>query len=192
MTGVSASVVVVDPGVFEFTSGPTGEWVVEDLRSRPIVVGVDGSAASRAALAWAVDEAARRGCAVEAITGQHRDFGMAVGVVPIDVLIGMLPEEVRAARHQVLDGAVAEITTEVEIRTVVAAEEAKQALTSASEHASLLVVGRRGLGAVMTALLGSVSAHCVRHASCPVVVINDLAVPRPDDAPDGSGDGEQR
>ena len=153
------------------------ERIVEHLESRPIVVGEDGSAAGRAALAWAVDEAARRGCAVEAITGQHRDFGMAVGVVPIDMMIGMLPEELRAARQQVLDEAVADITTEVEIRTVVAAEEAKLALTSASEHASLLVVGRRGLGAVMTALLGSVSAYCVRHASCPVVVINELATP---------------
>jgi nucleotide-binding universal stress UspA family protein len=156
---------------------------VEDLESRPIVVGVDGSPASRAALAWAVDEAERRGCAVEAITGQHRDFGMAVGVVPIDMMIGMLPEELRAARQQVLDKAVAEITTEVEIRTVVATEEAKLALTSASEHASLLVVGRRGLGAVMTALLGSVSAHCVHHASCPVVVINDLVEPIPERLP---------
>ncbi|WNV87464.1 universal stress protein [Umezawaea sp. Da 62-37] len=156
---------------------------MEDLESRPIVVGVDGSPASRAALAWAVDEAERRGCAVEAVTGQHRDFGMAVGVVPIDMMIGMLPEELRAARQQVLDKAVAEITTEVEIRTVVAGEEAKLALTSASEHASLLVVGRRGLGAAMTALLGSVSAYCVRHASCPVVVINDLAEPMPERVP---------
>ena len=157
---------------------------MEDLGSRPIVVGVDGSPASRAALAWAVDEAARRGCAVEVITGQHRDFGMAVGVVPIDMMIGMLPEELRAARQQVLDEAVAGISTEVEVRTVVAAEEAKLALTSASEHASLLVVGRRGLGAVMTALLGSVSAYCVRHASCPVVVINDLVEPIPERRPE--------
>ncbi|WNV84766.1 universal stress protein [Umezawaea sp. Da 62-37] len=153
---------------------------MDDLESRPIVVGVDGSPASRAALVWAVDEAERRGCAVEAITGQHRDFGMAVGVVPIDMLIGMLPEELRAARQQVLDEAVAGITAEVEIRTVVAREEAKLALTAASEHASLLVVGRRGLGAVMTALLGSVSAYCVHHASCPVVVVNDVVEPIPE------------
>ncbi|HEX6345211.1 universal stress protein [Umezawaea sp.] len=146
---------------------------MDDIDSRPIVVGVDGSPASRAALAWAVEEAERRGCAVEAVTGQHRDFGMAVGAVPIDVMIGMLPEELRAAQQQVLDTAVAELATAVEIRTVAATEEARQALVEASEHASLLVVGRRGLGAVAAALLGSVSLHCVRHASCPVVVVND-------------------
>ena len=146
---------------------------MSNVNSRPIVVGVDGSPAGRAALAWAVEEAERRGCAVEAITGQHRDFGMAVGAVPIDMMIGMLPDELRAAQQDVLDAAVAQLNTEVEIRTVAAAEEAKLALVAASEHASLLVVGRRGLGAVMATLLGSVSLYCVHHASCPVVVIND-------------------
>ena len=148
---------------------------MNDIDSRPIVVGVDGSPASRAALAWAVEEAERRGCAVEAITGQHRDFGMAVGAVPIDMLVGMLPDELRAAQQQVLDTAVAGLTTAVEIRTVAAAEEAKLALVEASGHASMVVVGRRGLGAVMATLLGSVSLYCVHHASCPVVVVNDPA-----------------
>jgi nucleotide-binding universal stress UspA family protein len=153
---------------------------MQNIDSRPIAVGVDGSPVSRAALAWAVEEAERRGCAVEAITGEHRDFGMAVGAVPIDMMIGMLPEELRAAQRQVLDTAVAALSTEVEIRTVAATEEAKLALTKASEHASLLVVGRRGLGAVMAAMLGSVSLYCVHHASCPVVVVNDPdAVPEP-------------
>jgi nucleotide-binding universal stress UspA family protein len=151
---------------------------MKNIDPRPIVVGVDGSPASRAALAWAVEEAERRGCAVEAITGQHRDFGMAVGAVPIDMMIGMLPEELLAAQQQVLDTAIAGVTSAVEVRTIPAAEEAKLALTKASEHACLLVVGRRGLGAVMAALLGSVSLYCVHHASCPVVVINDSAVDR--------------
>jgi len=154
---------------------------MKNIDPRPIVVGVDGSPASRAALAWAVEEAERRGCAVEAITGQHRDFGMAVGAVPIDMMIGMLPEELRAAQQRVLDTAVAGVTSSVEIRTVPATEEAKLALVEASQHASLLVVGRRGLGSVMATLLGSVSLYCVHHASCPVVVINDpAAAPEPE------------
>jgi nucleotide-binding universal stress UspA family protein len=155
---------------------------MENNDPRPIVVGVDGSPSSRAALAWAVEEAERRGCAVEAITAQHRDFGMAVGAVPIDMMIGMLPDELRAAQQQVLDTAVAGVSSSVEIRTVAAKEEAKLALTEASEHALMLVVGRRGLGAVLTTLLGSVSLYCVHHAACPVVVINDPAaekVPAP-------------
>lgn len=151
---------------------------MKNIDPRPIVVGVDGSPASRAALAWAVEEAERRGCAVEAITGQHRDFGMAVGAVPIDMMIGMLPAELRAAQQEVLDTAVAGVTSAVEIRTVPATEEAKFALTEASQQASLLVVGRRGLRSVMATLLGSVSLYCVHRASCPVVVINDPVVDR--------------
>ncbi|HEX6345919.1 universal stress protein [Umezawaea sp.] len=150
-----------------------------NIDPRPIVVGVDGSPASRAALAWAAEEAERRGCAVEAITGEHRDFGMAVGAVPIDMVLGLLPEELRAAQQKVLDDAIAGVTSSAEIRTAPATEEAKFALTKASEHASLLVVGRRGLGAAMATLLGSVSLYCVHHASCPVVVINDPAAAEP-------------
>ena len=97
---------------------------MDDIDSRPIVVGVDGSPASRAALAWAAEEAERRGCAVEAVTGTHRDFGFAVGAVPVDVMIGMLPEEMRAAQQEVLDAAVAAVSTTVEIRTSPVKEEA--------------------------------------------------------------------
>ncbi|HYZ07963.1 MAG TPA: universal stress protein, partial [Pseudonocardiaceae bacterium] len=41
----------------------------------------------------------------------------------------------------------------------------------ASSDADLLVVGSRGRGRVATALLGSVSARCIREATCPVLVI---------------------
>ena len=44
----------------------------------------------------------------------------------------------------------------------------------------MLVVGRRGMGAVLSTLLGSVSLYCVHHASCPVVVINDPAERAPE------------
>lgn len=146
---------------------------MNDFEPRPIVVGIDGSPASKAALRWAVDEAELRGCAVEAILGWHRDFGMAVGAVPIDLMIGMLPDELRDAQQRILDEVVGEIDTKVEIRTVAAAEDARRALTKASEHASLLVVGSRGAGPIASALLGSVSTYCVHHASCPVVVLRD-------------------
>jgi len=45
-------------------------------------------------------------------------------------------------------------------------------LLQASEGADLLVVGCRGHGGFVAALLGSVSQHCVQHAACLVVVIH--------------------
>jgi nucleotide-binding universal stress UspA family protein len=62
---------------------------------------------------------------------------------------------------------------QVEIRPKVAEGNAAQVLLDASDGADLLVVGSRGHGGFAEALLGSVSQHCVHHATCPVVVIRD-------------------
>ena len=53
---------------------------------------------------------------------------------------------------------------------------AARVLLDASAGADLLVVGSRGHGGFVEALLGSVGQHCVHHATCPVVVIRDSAV----------------
>uniref|UniRef100_J3LNN4 UspA domain-containing protein n=2 Tax=Oryza brachyantha TaxID=4533 RepID=J3LNN4_ORYBR len=61
----------------------------------------------------------------------------------------------------------------VEVKLEVKDGEARRVLCDAViEHgAGVLVVGSHGYGPVRRALLGSVSDHCCRHASCPVMVV---------------------
>ena len=69
---------------------------------------------------WAAEKAEGRGCAVEVVGGLCWDFGMPVGAVPVDVVIGMLPEELRAAQQEVLDEAVTGISTTTGMRAAAA------------------------------------------------------------------------
>lgn len=144
-----------------------------DLDPRPIVVGVDGSPASRAALWWAVEEAERRRCSVEAILAWHKDLDMVIGPMSADVMAGLMPARMRETRQRVLDEAVAEAPPGAKVRKVLEFQDARLALTIASEDAALLVVGGGGAGPARGALPGSVSGYCLRHASCPVVVVRD-------------------
>ncbi len=144
-----------------------------------IVVGVDGSASSRAALAWAVRQAALTGATVDAVHawqvpvsyGYGYGYAMILPVPDLEKIAG-----------QVIDKAVAEVADlapGVEIRTVIVEGNPARALLDAAKDADLLVVGSRGHGGFTEALLGSVSQHCVHHADCPVVVIRG---PRPEAA----------
>jgi nucleotide-binding universal stress UspA family protein len=121
-----------------------------------IIVGLDGSPGSDLALLWAAQHAERRGWSLEAIGAQLER--------PVD------PQ--RAWRR--LDRQVRETLGPARAAAVhvhVVAGRPAAALIEASEAADLLVVGARGLGTVRGVLLGSVSQHCLRHASCPVAVI---------------------
>ncbi len=137
---------------------------------RRIVVGVDGSLPSRAALAWAVKEARHTGATVEAVIAWElpATFGYPVPVPP-DIDYGGLAAKVLA--H-----AIAEVSSPgepVKIRSTVAEGIAARVLLDASAGAEMLVVGNRGHGGFVEALLGSVGQHCVHHATCPVAVIRD-------------------
>ena len=148
------------------TIQPSGEG------ERRIVVGVDGSVPSKAALAWAVKQARLTGATVEAVIAWElpATYGYPVPVpVPSDIDYDGLAAEVLA-------GAIAEVSSPgepVKIRSTVAEGNAAGVLLDASAGAELLVVGSRGHGGFVEALLGSVGQHCVHHATCPVVVIRD-------------------
>ncbi|GAA4445773.1 hypothetical protein GCM10023148_52570 [Actinokineospora soli] len=52
-------------------------------------------------------------------------------------------------------------------------------LLDSADGADLLVLGGHGAGGVLSALLGSVAAYCVRHARVPVVLVPDALAELP-------------
>jgi nucleotide-binding universal stress UspA family protein len=139
-----------------------------------IVVGVDGSRSSLDALRWAIDQADSTGATLRAVTAwSYPEHGTPFGIVP------ELPlsEDPLAETRKRLDEAVKsalEGLENVAVGTEVVHGDAAPVLVDASRDAALLVVGSRGLGAIAGTFLGSVSEHCVRHASCPVVVMRSV------------------
>lgn len=135
-----------------------------------IVVGLDGSDHARRALAFAIEEARRRGDAVieavHAYTIPMAATGMELGVLP------PLPRtELDEAARAELDTCLGHLPSDVHVERVVVAGSAARALVEASDGAALVVVGSRGRGGFRSLLLGSTSHQVVSHAHCPVVVV---------------------
>ncbi|OLR94469.1 universal stress protein [Actinokineospora bangkokensis] len=125
-----------------------------------VVVGVDGSATARTALMWATEEAARRHLAVRVVTAHTAGSPEpVVATAQVADVTGSYPE-VRIEHHR-LDGPPG------------------RTLVEAAEDAALLVVGSRGATGVLSTLLGSATAYCLRHAHCPVVVVPPASTTQP-------------
>jgi nucleotide-binding universal stress UspA family protein len=139
--------------------------------SHRIVVGVDGSASSKAALAWAIRQAELTGATVEAVIAWHSPVMVGgYGRAPVTAT----EPDFEAVSGYELGVAIAETVdpaSEVKVTATVREGGAARVLLDASHGADLLVVGSRGHGGFTGALLGSVSQHCVHHATCPVVII---------------------
>jgi nucleotide-binding universal stress UspA family protein len=145
------------------------------MAQRPgvIVVGVDGSREGDAALAFALEEAARCGDAVEVVTAWHVDLpALSYPVIP---QAGSLPArselKAHAAAVQAEALARARVPGAVPVSCEVVEGLGGQALVEAAQTARLLVVGSRAIGPIKAVLLGSVGRYCAHHAPCPVVVV---------------------
>ena len=138
-----------------------------------IVVGVDGSDRSRAALLWAYNEAAHHAAAITVVSTWHPP------ALPMTPPYGSAPPEGYVNQPQrdaldMLEKFVAELdarTPAVDVRTVVEQGNPSKVLIERSKEADLLVLGSRGHGGFAGMLLGSVSQHLVAHAECPVVIV---------------------
>lgn len=146
------------------------------MRTPVILVGVDGSAESRAALRWAMEEAAHRGARVEAMLTYHREPAI-VPAAPMGLNpYGEMPQRHPARElHEAVRQVRATVLHAPDVAECVVVGDAAVQLAEASKHAALLVIGTRGRGAVREFLSHGVAANCLRHAECPVVVIPPTA-----------------
>ena len=139
-------------------------------RGRPVVVGVDGSAASDAALAFGFEEAALRGQRLQAVFGCWEPEAIA------SAEMGMItdPDELRVMAAGRLERTVSpwrEKYPYVDAETVLAMRTPRHALLNAAADAALLVLGGRALGGLAGLRLGAVSGTMLREAPCSVAIV---------------------
>ena len=146
---------------------------MEGDRGPRVVVGIDYSTGARAALLFALHDAARRGVPVEAVVAYRPpDYWMDFYAVS-----SYHPEKARSAALEhgqaFVDRALpAGPQPPPEVRVRAAMGIAADVLIHESHGADLLVVGSRGYGGFASMMLGSVSMQCALHASCPVTVVH--------------------
>ena len=128
--------------------------------SGTVVVGVDGSEASNAALAWATLQAEFLGATLVAVNSWGPIYP-----------VGVEPEE--NARQELTKVLVQVLGTDraAAVRLVLSPDAPGHLLVQEAVDAEALVIGTHGHATLTGALLGSVSEYCIRHARCSVVVV---------------------
>lgn len=141
-----------------------------------VIVGVDGSPSSMAAVEWAARDAEMRNVALKVVhvvapivTGAQGWSGL-----PIPADYAQLQEEqaAQAIEQAHLTAVTAAPSHADRISSEILHEPTVPAMLELSKHAEMVVVGRRGHGGVEQVLLGSVSTGVAHHAHCPVAVIH--------------------
>lgn len=144
-----------------------------EAKAKGILVGVDGSVESDAAVRWATREAMMRGAPITLVhvVAPVPDWPTSARQTQIaewreENARAVITQACKVVSAAVGDAESPEVSTEALHSNVVAA------LIAASEHAEMMVTGSRGVDAAGRFLLGSVSSGLVRHAYCPVAVIH--------------------
>jgi nucleotide-binding universal stress UspA family protein len=136
-----------------------GPWRPANQPPGPVVAGVDGSAAGRAAIVFAFEEAALRGVPLMAVCALTDAPGRLGEIRRIrEDFENLMADEAKAhpeisVWHRVLPGT------------------PRSALLAAAAEAQLLVVGARGRGGFDEMSLGSIAHAVLQYASCPVAVV---------------------
>jgi nucleotide-binding universal stress UspA family protein len=132
-----------------------------------IVVGVDGSADSDRAVDWAAATAVRYHAPLHLVCAIRADYELP-----------LRNWDERSFAEGVISEARARVKRAITVTSELIEAPAVPALITAGKNALMTVVGSRGHGALSGLLLGSVSQHMSRHASCPVVVVREPANPK--------------
>lgn len=135
-------------------------------RDLPVLLGIDGSPSSEAAIGFAFDEASRRRVDLLALHAWSD-----VAVFPF---LGMDWHKYEDQGHEILGERLAgwqEHYPDVTVRRSIVCDKPARWLIDESRHSQLVVVGSRGRGGISSMLLGSVSASVVESALAPVAVV---------------------
>ena len=146
-----------------------------------IVVGVNGSPGSTAALRFAFDEGLERDADIRVITTWTR--GLPRRTIATAAAYNDESAEARRIQDAAIAGVLNDMRDHPEFTQVVINDLSGPPLTAAARNASMLVIGTGRESAQSSAFLGSVSEFCVRHSTVPVVVVPD---------PSGSAPGPVR
>ncbi|SSC26012.1 Universal stress protein A, partial [Klenkia terrae] len=148
-----------------------------DLVTPPqVLVGVDGSTGSRAAVRWALHWAARHAAEVQVVAAYPAVGSMgwlAMGEVTDLSALDALHDDTWSAARETVDQVREEDAALLSVPVAIHVEPGPPAelLVHRSHDADLMVVGTRGRGYAASAVLGSVALHCVSSSACPVVVV---------------------
>ena len=138
---------------------------------KTIVVGVDGSPASRKALTWAAGEAATHGADLLVVNVWEHTLLPPAGSVSVSE--HYVPDPSQRTAEDLLQVIKEELGEEppVLVRPSVKQGRPAKVLIDESANADLLVVGNRGHGGFAGLVIGSVGQHVAAYAKCPVTVV---------------------
>jgi nucleotide-binding universal stress UspA family protein len=145
-----------------------------------VVVGVDGSPESGAALGFAVAEAHRRGAVLQVIVAYEPplDWAAAYGL-PVPGSAAQLRADILGQTRRAVDRVLATDPAPPRVDIIARVGPAARVLVAAAERADLLVLGHHGRGGYASMLIGSVCLECLVHAPCPVTVVPPPVVTDP-------------
>lgn len=141
------------------------------IKQGSVVVGVDGSPGSDAALGWATRYATTRHKPLVILHGAGGPASNTAYVAPVE------SRRLRMQARRITDHALNTArlrAPDLDIEVTEPLRDARDALIESSARASVVVVGTRGRGTVRSLLLGSVSTAVAEHSSCPVAVFRPV------------------